>query len=255
MRSGRVRSFMPLAVGALLLAACSVDGDADDAAGTPGAASPVGSEADGSDEGAAAPEDVDSLADDAATDDGTEPPMTSLVDAALDPDDGWQPDHWDVEVPDEAGTGVLTLGGERYTLSGQCTRSGPIETDDAQRDQLGYFSVAGQFQVDGTDLNVEVIRSYGVPGMGGNPPHFLEFDQVTVGVGPASGIHDHWSYLDGSPWLDRSIDTVTESAEPFVRVDPSGVFTAVGTIEHSAQGESFTGDFELGIRCDSGWVD
>ena len=65
-------------------------------------------------------------------------------------------------------------------------------------------------------------------------------------------------YADGETGSDEG-DGITGADGPFVRIDPSGVMTAVGELEYVESGtdseaeEVPLGQFEFGARCQGDW--
>jgi hypothetical protein len=189
----------------------------------------------------------------------------------LEPDDAWDDDHPDVEVPDEPGRAVLVLGDDRYEMDGDFS-GGPREeiydivreADEFEGDGV-YFLMDGIFQV--TDeskeehgleedgYNVRFFRR--MVGWSGNQFSYVNSDEIEIWW---PGLTEMMKYVyreaaDGSA-EERDSPITTYGEEPFLRIDRSGVLTATGTIEDPGESEIPAGTaFEFGARADEGWMD
>ncbi|TYL37307.1 hypothetical protein CV102_16910 [Natronococcus pandeyae] len=214
------------------------------------------------------PDDVD---DEAETDDETladEDEAVHPADLDIDPADGWAEPHDGVEIPDEPGRAVLMVDGERFELEGGCNPGGEVhaEDEDEQRElraEHGHFTSFSGFHTDGGELSAYISRVLGIgriAGISDRSRTVEEFDQFALGNEDSGASYQFLAYADGEPELVED-DGVTEADEPFVRVDPSGVITAVGKLERVESGidpeveEAPIGEFEFGARCHDAWTE
>lgn len=209
---------------------------------------------------------------DMAETEGTEEaPEIRPSDLDLVPEDAWAHDHLDIEIPDEPGRAVLVLGEERFEMDGDFSGGPREELSDLVReaDEFDgdgvYFLMDGIFQVtDGSKVdhgleedgyNVRFFRR--MVGWSGNELRYVDSDEIEIWW---PGITELTKYVyreaaDGSVEGGDAI-AATHSEEPFLRVDPSGVLTATGTIDDPGQSEIPAGTtFEFGARADERWTD
>ncbi|MDG5759047.1 hypothetical protein QA600_06805 [Natronococcus sp. A-GB1] len=228
----------------------------------------------GEDDDAADADDADDVADaddDAGEDASDDAPDVRPSEIDLEPDDAWDDDHPDIEIPDEPGRAVLVLGDDRYEMEGDFS-GGPREEmynivqegDEFEGDGV-YFLMDGIFQV--TDeskaeygleedgYNVRFFRR--MVGWSGNEFSYLNSDEIEIWW---PGLMEMMKYVyreaaDGSAEV-RDSPITTYGEEPFLRIDRSGVLTATGTIEDPGESELPAGTaFEFGARADEGWMD
>lgn len=251
------------AVGAVSIAGCLGDESEDDES----TENEIDAEVDDT-EGTEASGEVDAAETEGAAEEATEirPSDLDLV-----PDDAWAHDHPDVEIPDEPGRAVLVLGEERFEMDGDFS-GGPREelsdivreADEFEGDGV-YFLMDGIFQVtdeskadhglEEAGYNVRFFRR--MVGWSGNELRYINSDEVEIWW---PGITELTKYVYREA-ADGSVEggdaaAATYNEEPFLRVDPSGVLTAIGTIDDPGQAEIPAGTtFEFGARADERWTD
>jgi hypothetical protein len=189
-----------------------------------------------------------------------------LADLNISPEDGWGEPHDGVEVPDEPGRAVLVIDGERFELGGSC-QGGEIHDDDDDKErelraEHGHFVFNGTFHPADDEMFAAVVsRIVGIEqvvGASDRTRTVEEFDQFALMGEDSGAVYQFLRYTDGET---ESVDddAHTEADEPFVRIDPSGMITAIGELERAESGidsgaeEVPTGRFEFGARCQSGW--
>ncbi len=246
------------------------DGSGDDGTG--------GDDVDGSDDtdeptdGEDAPEtsegDGEGGSDDepAGTDTDDEDEAVHPADLEIDPEDGWGEPYDGVEVPDEPGRAVLVIDGERFELEGSC-QGGEVHADDEDeerelRAEHGHFVFVGTFHPTGDEGFAAVVsRIVGIERISGTSDGsrtVAEFDQFALGGGDSAAGYRFLRYGDGETESVED-DGITGADEPFVRIDPSGVITAVGQLERVESGvdpeadDVPLGQFEFGARCQADW--
>lgn len=186
----------------------------------------------------------------------------------LEPDDAWDDDHPDVEIPDEPGWAVLVVGDTHVEMEGDVS-GGPkhalyetVMEDDEFAGDGAYFLADGWFEPTEealADLDFEQGREVRffrrMVGWSGNQFGYVNSDTIDI----------HWPVMtqratyyyrenpDGSV-EDGDRAGTTDAEEPFLQIDASGVITAVGTITDPGNSEIEEGtSFEFGARAQEGW--
>ncbi len=219
--------------------------------------------------------DSDGTTDDEDSDDpdDTAEDVADLPPSEIDfePEDGWNDDHHDVEVPDEPGTMIAVIGDERIELTSlpdaPCV-GGPldeesydetIEADEWSNDPF-FNALAGFATGEGEgefpdDVAIAVIQKFVVPEMG--TLELLRRDSIEITVRGDAPNTFHFEYrerTDGTVEDDLPPDSLGDGVvnEPMIRWGRDGVVTAVGEIPDEAADESDVppGPFEIGFRCD-----
>jgi hypothetical protein len=206
---------------------------------------------------------TDENGDEESDSEGDEPPHPADLD--ISPEEGWGEPHDGVEIPDEPGHAVLVIDSERFELEGNC-QGGEIHADDEDeerdlRAEHGHFVFNGTFHPADDQMFATVIsRVVGIKHIVGtsDPSRTVEeFDQFALGGEDSGAAYQFLRYTDGET---ENVDGAhTEADEPFVRIDPSGVITAVGELDKVESGidpdaeDIPVGEFEFGARCLDGW--
>lgn len=190
----------------------------------------------------------------------------------LEPDDAWNDDHPDVEIPDEPGRAVLLLGDNRFELEGDFS-GGPMDSiydtiteADEFEGSGSYFFTDGLFQVTDetwTDHGLDEEGAYNVRFFRqmvhwfGHELTYMNTDRLELhwpGL-MTKATHAYHELADGST-EDRDAAGTTNSEEPFLRIDSTGIVTATGTITDPGQSEIPENTaFEFGARADEQWVE
>ncbi|AGB14803.1 nitrous oxidase accessory protein [Halovivax ruber XH-70] len=172
----------------------------------------------------------------------------------LGPEDGWSEPHGDVEVPDQPGTAILQVGGERVELTGigyAGEEPGVTGTTGAEQFEADGTFMGGAFQ--GSEIQVAVTRMIGYEDTSGT---WAASDSISFARGGVRlGNVIYRLYEDGrlaDSELAGDIPGRRFVDESFVRISPDGVLTAVETIE-SHEDESLDGQFAFGARLQDGW--
>ncbi len=219
------------------------------------------------------PDDSDDTADDEDPDDSEDAEDLLPSEVDFEPEEGWNDDHHDVEVPDEPGTMIAVIGDERIELTtlpdAPCV-GGPldeesydetIEADEWSNDPF-FNALAGFGTEEGEgefpdDVAIAVIQSFVVPEMG--TLELLRRDSIEVTVrGDATNVFgfEYREGPDGTVEEDLPAGTTAGAVvdEPMIRWGRDGVVTAVGEIPDEAADESDVppGPFEIGFRCEEG---
>lgn len=169
--------------------------------------------------------------------------------------DGWGDPHDGVEVPDEPGTAILTIGGERVELSG--SGHAAEDPDGAGTTGADLFEASGGFlggEYRDTEVQLQFSRLVGYDDVTGT---VAESDSLTLTRstdGIRLGTVLYRLYDDGSLADDDSSGELAGRRfvdDSFVRVSQDGIVTAVETID-SHEDDSL-GAFELGVRFGDGW--
>jgi hypothetical protein len=174
----------------------------------------------------------------------------------VDPSAGLAGTHFDVEIPDEEGTGVLFVDGERYEMMGNCQAPtlrevGDIDPDDPTWwfDWRANFSDSSPMGIGTEGVNMSLHRRLGE--FFSDPP-LARSEWVVIGQGLAfNGTSQYQEDVHGTVSTDTR-DFLTSNPEPIVVVTEDGVITARGRIDGS-EAEHLTGEFEFGGRCDEWW--
>ncbi len=252
----------------------------------------LGDETGDDDPGDDAAEDSGETADDAeetdddpgeTTDDGTgdEGPADDTEEADdapdvrpseidLEPSDAWDDDHPDVEIPDEPEQAVLVVDDVRVEMTGDLA-GGPNEsmyeavTDDDEFSGDGaYFIADGQFSPTEESLSEHgwegghqlrfLRRSVGWTGNSFAYVHADEFQLFWPDITSAAQ-YRYREEMDG-PTQDQEAPGMNYGDEPFLRIDRSGVVTAVGTIGDPGDSDVPEGaSFEFGARAQEDWAE
>ncbi len=174
----------------------------------------------------------------------------------VDPAAGFAGPHFDVEIPDEQGRGILVLGGERYEMMGNCQAPtlrevGDIDPDDPTWwfDWRANFSDSSPMGIstDGVDISLHHRL-----GEFFTDPPLARSQWVIIGQGVAfNGTSQYKEDVHG----DVSTDTrnfLTSNPGPVVVVTEDGVVTARGKMDGN-EAAHLTGEFAFGGRCDEWW--
>ena len=189
---------------------------------------------------------------DGADDDGSDGDSIQLT-----ADEGWKDVHDGVEIPDEPGTAILKIGGERITLP---TPIAIAEEDPAGTGVTGAetfearaTSMGGEYG--GYEISVEFTRVIGFPDTSGT---WAESDAVTFSRSQDNrhlGTVIYRRFEDGRLADEESsgeLDGRRFVDDPFVNVSRDGVVTIVEDIA-SSEDESLDGEFQFGARFPDGW--
>ena len=174
----------------------------------------------------------------------------------VDPAAGFAGPHFDVEIPNEQGRGILVLGGERYEMMGNCQAPtlrevGDIDPDDPTWwfDWRANFSDSSPMGIstDGVDISLHHRL-----GEFFTDPPLARSQWVIIGQGVAfNGTSQYKEDVHG----DVSTDTrnfLTSNPGPVVVVTEDGVVTARGKMDGN-EAAHLTGEFAFGGRCDEWW--
>ena len=224
------------------------------------------------DDGTGEDEPADDAGDDTEDTEDTEVDVPDVRPSEIDlePSDAWADDHPDVEIPDEPERAVLVVDDVRIEMTGDLA-GGPNESmyeavtgDDEFSGDGAYFIADGQFSP--TD---EALSEHGWEG-----GHQLRFVRRMVGWTGNSFAYVHadefqlfWpditaaaqfryrEEMDG-PTQDQEAPGMNYGDEPFLRIDRSGVVTAVGTIGDAGDSDVPEGaTFEFGARVQDEWAE
>lgn len=184
------------------------------------------------------------------------PSFTFPDDFDVDPSAGFSGPHFDVEIPDEQGTGVLVIDGERYEMMGNCTAPtlrevGDIDPDDPTWwfDWRANFSDTSPLGIGSEGVNMSLHRRFGE--FFTDPP-LARSEWVVIGQGLAfNGTAQYEEDVHGTVRTE-SRNFINANPQPVVVISEDGVITAQGRIDAS-EAEHLTGDFEFGARCDEWW--
>ncbi|MWV38768.1 hypothetical protein [Natrialba sp. INN-245] len=174
----------------------------------------------------------------------------------LEAEDGWTDPHDGVEIPDDPGTAIMTVGDETVELSGIASggelSEGDVSATGAQRFEIQGTFRGGQYRDYGLEVNV--TRVIGVEDTMGQ---WAESDSFgfTRDDGIRLGNVIYRLYEDGRLADDEiagELDGRRFTDEPFVHIDRDGILTVVEEID-SHEDESLNGRFEFGARLPDGW--
>jgi hypothetical protein len=188
----------------------------------------------------------------------------------LEPSDAWNDDHHDVEIPDEPGRAVLVVDDMRVEMVGDLT-GGPrwplyeaIIEDDEFAGDGSYFFADGLFEPTdealeehGWETGHQVQFRRRMVGWSGNSLSHRNSDDFVIGWPNLleAAWYNYLEEVDGS--VDaRDLDGVVYVEEQFLRIDPTGVVTATGTIDSPGVSDVPEGaTFEFGARAQEGWAE
>lgn len=173
-----------------------------------------------------------------------------------DPEDGWADPHPDVEIPDDPGTAVLHIDGERVEMN--------LFGSAAERPEGRGTTGAETFEATATGQNT-TFRDSGIQlecrrvlGFADTAGVWVESDAITF-TRPTDNrrlgnviyrLFDDGSYADSPAAGDLEGRRFVE--ESFMRVTTQGVVTVVETLS-SHEDDSLSGEFEFGARLQDGW--
>ena len=173
----------------------------------------------------------------------------------LAPEDGWKESHDGVEVPDQPGTAILKIGGERIELGvfGTATES-PDGMGTTGAEVFEASGAAQSTQSDGSGIQVEFQRLLGFQGSAGT---WAESDSIafTRGDGVRLGNVIFRQYEDGTladAEQAGDLEGRTFVDGSFIHVTTEGVLTAVEELV-SHEDDPLDGRFEFGARLQDGW--
>jgi len=174
----------------------------------------------------------------------------------LGPEDGWKAAHEGVEVPDERGTAILYIGGERVELSvfGNAVEN-PDGTGTTGAEVFEATGAAQDDQFQGSGISVEFQRVLGFEATTANT--WAESDSISFARRDATSLGNviFRQYEDGT-LVDADEAGELEGRrfveESFLRITTEGVVTAVEELV-SHEDDSLNGQFELGARLQDGW--
>lgn len=253
-RMGRAttrRRWMQLCTGATVVALAGCTGGDDDGdGGDAGGNGVAGGDDSPGDDG------TGGGGDDGTGDGGDDDGSTGGESIQLEAADGWKVPHDGVEIPDEPGSAILKIGGERVVLTSFLAHVSEepggmgvtgAETFEAQ------ITYRGQYREE--EISVDVRRIIGYEDTAGT---WAESDSVTFTRTRDSRRLGNIIYrlfedgrladaesagdLEGRRFVD----------EPFVHVSQDGVVTMVEEIS-SHEDDSLDGEFEFGGRLPEGW--
>lgn len=215
-------------------------GDSDDG--------PGGSETDEDD--ADEQDDTDGEADE-DPDGGTDSGAGERIELA--PEDGWKESHEGVEIPEEPGTAILKIGGERVELGMFGNAMESPEGMGTTGAEVFEASGAAQNAQSGSSVQVEFQRLLGFQGSAGT---WAESDSITFsrgGVRLGNVIfrqYEDGTLADAEQAGDLEGRTFVDGS--FIHVTTEGVVTAVEELV-SHEDDSLNGQFEFGARLQNGW--
>ncbi len=195
-------------------------------------------------------------------DDDSDPEEYRPSDFDFEPEDGFQDDHPDVEVPDDLG-GVLVLDGERMEVElwDRGGEGGPLSgegldlyVDEEEDEFIGpgpYFSLqAGFDNLDREEPHVIVRQSF-VGGFNIPPGHVrLESVELVREVGTYTILYHEYS--DGS--IEDTVAGHRGHVEsPFIKVDRDGVLTAKAEPQDAVGDGELEEGIEFGARIGADW--
>lgn len=255
-------------VGGIALAGCLGDGESED----------------GTEDGATNESTTD-LTDDEANDDDETAPEESHSDNGdennqseirpseieLTPDSAWTDGHWDIEVPDEPGQAVLFVDNVRVEMVGDFSGGPNIGLYEAVTEEDEFAGDGTYFLADGLfEPTEESLAEHGwetghqirffcrMVGWAGNQLSYLNNDSLAL----------YWPHMlqsaeyvyrqdpSGSVVDSGGLGGRTYAEESFLRLDSSGVLTAVGTIDDPGNSDIPGGaTFEFGARAQDQWTE
>jgi hypothetical protein len=255
-------------VGGVAFAGCLGDGesadDTEDDTANESAADLTNNEANGDD--GTAPEGSHG-------DDGDENNQPEIRPSEIDlkPDSAWASDHWDIEVPDEPGQAVLVVDDIRVEMVGDFSGGpniGLYETVTEEDEFTGdgtYFLADGLFEPTeesltghGWETGHQIRFFRRVVGWAGNQLSYLTNDSLNL-YWPNMLQSAEYLYRqdpDGAIVDSGGLEGRTYAEESFLRLDSSGVLTAVGTIDDPGNSDVPEGAiFEFGARAQDQWTE
>lgn len=204
----------------------------------------------GDDENTADDENGDSMADEQFDVDNTVDP----IELDIDPSEGWATVHADVDVPDNEGQAVLSIGGETYELSVAGSAGEIVPPGESARPPTFFELDIGTL---GDDVSVQSLRRR--LGLHQESQTYRVFEEVTLVDPNATPLGEvrYGLLADGSHSESSGIGLTTHMDDSFIRVDRSGVVTARGEFVTDDRGQdagySLDGPFEFGARLQDGW--
>lgn len=181
----------------------------------------------------------------------------------FEPEDGFQDDHPDVEIPDEPGNAVLIMDGERIEfddldeadggpLSGSALDMYVDEDEDEFAGPGPYFSLQVGFSSESHSNSIFMGQGF-VGGFDVLPGYFRS-DQFNILTPEGEDEIRYWEYPDGTV---REEDTAFASylQSPFVRVDREGVVTAKAEPQDAAGDGELESGFEFGANIGEDWYE
>lgn len=173
-----------------------------------------------------------------------------------DPEDGWAESHSGVEVPDEPGTAVLHIAGERVEMElfGNASENpAGAGVTGAETFEARGTGQSQEFRDSG--LQLEFTRVLGFADTSGVwvVSDSITFTRPTDGTRLGTIIYrlfDDGTYADADSAGELPGRRFVEDS--FIRVTTEGVVTVVETLS-SSEDDSLDGTFEFGARLQDGW--
>lgn len=176
------------------------------------------------------------------------------------PTDGFNDTHPDIEIPDEPGTAVVVLDGDRTKLEeldqvsggpiSESTYEMALEDDDFVPGRLFGFNVI--FSSEAHPITVNMGQQF----VGGFDvrPGFFQSDQFNIITPEGEDEIRYWEYPDGTVRAEET-DFASYLEEPFITVDRDGILTAVAGPADIKSGAGFEYELAFGANIGAGWYE